>query len=72
MAKKHNYRWEEKLKSSWPMLFGLALVLWLVAYGFASWAIDSGNWLHYVLSIVFIVWGFKEIKRGLMVLFHKG
>ena len=71
MAKKHKYAWEEKLKNSWLMLLGLALVLFAIAYGFSSWAIDSGNWLHYLLAIVFIVWGCKEIKRAVMVLIHK-
>lgn len=57
--------------SSWPMLFGFALVLLAIAYGFASWAIDSGNWIHYLLTIVFLVWAAKEIKRGIRVLLHK-
>lgn len=71
MAKKHKYQWEERLHNSWPLLFGLAFVLLLVAYGFASWAIDSGNLLHYALAIIFIAWSFKEIHRGAKVLFHK-
>lgn len=72
MAKKKSKpAWVTKLQSSWLMLFGLAAVLLLVAYGFASWAIDSGNLLHYALAIIFLAWGIKEITRGVKVLFHK-
>jgi hypothetical protein len=69
--KNQSYKWEEKLKASWPLLFGLAIVSLVIAYGFASWAIDSGNLLHYVLAIAFILLAFKEIKNGIRVLLHK-
>lgn len=71
MPRKNKPEWEKKLQSNWQMLFGLAIVLLAIAYGFASWAIDSGNWVHYLLTIVFLVWAAKEIKRGIKVLLHK-
>jgi hypothetical protein len=69
MPAKNKPEWEKKLQSSWPMLLGLAAVLLLIAYGFISWAIDSGNWLHYLLAIVFLVWAAKEIKRAVVLIF---
>jgi hypothetical protein len=71
MPRKNKPEWEKRFMNSWQMLFCFALVLLLIAYGFASWAIDSGNLLHYLLTIVFLVWAAKEIKRGIKVLLHK-
>jgi hypothetical protein len=45
-----------------------ALVELALAYGFASWAIDSGRIIAYVLSVLFFVGGlrnlFKVFKNG--------
>lgn len=71
MAKNSKPDWEKKLQNSWPMLFGLGFVLLAMAYGFASWAIDSGNLLHYAATIILIIWAAKEFKSGIKLILHK-
>ncbi len=39
------------------------LVEGLLAYVFASWAIDSGSWLHYLLAIIFMVGTVQNVVR---------
>lgn len=38
----------------------IAAVFIGLAYGFASLAIDSGNWLEYAAAILLIWWGVKH------------
>lgn len=35
-----------------------------LAYGFGSWAIDSGSWWHYVLAFVFLIGGIQNLVRA--------
>jgi hypothetical protein len=35
----------------------------LLAYGFASWAIDSGSLWQYALAIIFLVGGLRNFIR---------
>lgn len=60
----------KKNKPNW-LYFLLAAVLLAIAYGFASLAIDKGSFWQYVLTIVFLVWAIKEIKRGVHGLIRK-
>lgn len=48
-------------------LLGLACLL--LAYGFASLAIDSGNWLEYAAAIVLIWFGIKDLIRSVRLIF---
>lgn len=34
------------------------------AYGFASWAIDSGQLFHYALAIGFLLYGLSSLARS--------
>ncbi len=47
-------------------LFGA--IIFMIAYGLASWAIDSGRLTAYFLSIVFFILGVRQligaIKKG--------
>lgn len=71
MATKQSLKARQKQEAAWPVLLGLSLLLILIAYGFASWAIDSGNLLHYGLAILFLVLAAREIKRGVASLRRK-
>lgn len=46
----------------------LGAIIFLIAYGLASWAIDSGRLTAYFLSIVFFILGVRQligaIKKG--------
>ena len=46
-----------------------ALALLLLAYGFASLAIDSGNLLEYAVTIVLLCFGIKYLIRSVRSLF---
>jgi len=41
-----------------------------IAYGFASWAIDTAHTWCYVLTILFLVGGFKNLLQAGRQLFH--
>jgi len=43
------------------LVFGLVELL--IAYGFASWAIDSGSLWQYALAIIFLVGGVRNLIR---------
>ena len=47
----------------------LALAFILLAYGFASLAIDSGNLLEYLAAILLIWWGIKHGYRAVRFAF---
>ena len=49
---------------AWWVRAGLAVALLLLAYGFASLAIDSGSLLEYAAAIVLIWWGAKHGYRA--------
>jgi len=55
----------------WWIRAVLALVFVGLAYGFASWAIDSGAWLTYGLAFFFLVWAFVQLKHGVRYLFPR-
>lgn len=70
-AKNTKPAWEQKMMSNSWLLFGLAIVFLAIAYGFASLAINFGSFWQYALAIIFIVWGLKELKRGIQALRSK-
>ncbi len=48
-----------------PWKHGVAAVIDLViAYGLASWSIDSGRWLAYGLTLLFVGLGINHIVRA--------
>ncbi len=71
VAKKHSQTWQDMVHKNWMTTLGFAFVLFLLAYGGASWAIDNGSLWLYGITLVIIYLGFKELKRGILVLFHK-
>jgi hypothetical protein len=42
----------------------LAVVSIIVAYGFASLAIDSGNWFEYAAAVIFLWMGVKHASHA--------
>jgi hypothetical protein len=51
-------------------LLTFALVELLLAYGAASWAIDSGNILLYIVTIVLVVGGLQNLIKLVISIFH--
>jgi hypothetical protein len=51
-------------------LFGFALVEFLLAYGVASWAIDSGNLLLYGLTVLLIFGAIQNLVKLIGSFFH--
>lgn len=49
---------------TWWVRAVLAVAFLLLAYGFASLAIDSGSLLEYLVTIVLIWWGVKHGYRA--------
>ena len=47
------------------LAFGLVELA--LAYGFSSWAIDSGSLWHYALAIIFLVGGLRNLVH---IFFH--
>lgn len=51
---------EQVLMHQWWVRALIAVAFIGLAYGFASLAIDSGNWLEYVAAILLAWWGVKH------------
>ena len=60
---------QQILLQTWWVRSLLGLACLLLAYGFASLAIDSGNWLEYALAIVLIWFGVKDLIRSVRLIF---
>lgn len=71
MVKKSNKDFLDKVHSNVWSTLGFALVLLLIAYGGASWAIDNGSLWLYGITLAIIYWAFKELKTAIMFLFKK-
>jgi hypothetical protein len=71
MVKNRTAHWERRLMNNSGVFFILAIIFLAIAYGFASLAINYASTWQYVLAIVFLVWGVKEINRGVRSLIHK-
>ena len=56
---------------NWWQTGGLAIVYLAIAYGFASWAINSAHLLTYVGGIVFLVAGIRGLIRAIRLAPHK-
>jgi hypothetical protein len=51
-------------------LLTFGLVELLLAYGAASWAVDSGNFLVYAATIILLVGGLQNLTKLVISLFH--
>jgi len=60
---------QQILMQTWWVRALLAAAFILLAYGFASLAIDSGNLLEYLVTIVLIWWGLKHGYRAVRFAF---
>ncbi|HEX5447651.1 MAG TPA: hypothetical protein VFW90_00390 [Candidatus Saccharimonadales bacterium] len=61
MAKRAVKKTEEQiLMRQWWVRAILAVVFILIAYGFASLAIDSAHFWEYVLAVIFVWFGVKH------------
>lgn len=65
MAKRVSRRSQgELLIHKWWVNLLLAFIGMIAAYGFASWAIDSGNMLAYALTAAAVAWGTNRAFRS--------
>lgn len=55
---------EQVLMNQWWVRGIVAVAFIGLAYGFASLAIDSGNWLEYIAAVVLLWWGVKHAYRS--------
>jgi hypothetical protein len=60
---------QQMMMRSWWIRGLLALAFLLLAYGFASLAIDSGNWLEYAITIVLVWFGVKDLFLSVRLIF---
>lgn len=65
--KSHN----ELLIHKWWVNLAVGLIFLAAAYGFASLAINSGNLLEYLLTAIFLIWGFARLVRGVRSFFDR-
>ncbi|HET6864256.1 MAG TPA: hypothetical protein VFH37_03625 [Candidatus Saccharimonadales bacterium] len=49
----------------------LAIAMLLLAYGFASLAINSGNWLEYIITIILVWFGIKDLLLSVRLVFSR-
>ena len=56
--------------NGWQLGIG-GIVFLAIAYGFASWAINTGSLWLYALTILFLVAGIKAIVRAAKSLFKQ-
>jgi uncharacterized membrane protein HdeD (DUF308 family) len=54
----------EQIFESRPVRITFGLCSIFLAYVFASWAIDSGSLLDYVIAFLFLVVGARELIEG--------
>jgi type VI protein secretion system component VasF len=70
MARRVSRRTHQQiLMQTWWLRALLAVAFILLAYGFASLAIDSGNLLEYLAAILLIWWGVKHGYRAVRFAF---
>lgn len=62
---------EQVLMHQWWVRAVIAVVFIALAYGFASLAIDSGNWLEYIAAILLLWWGVKHALRAVRFVFAR-
>ena len=60
---------QQVMLQTWWVRGLLGLALLLLAYGFVSLAIDSGNWLEYAVTIVLVWFGVKDLIRSVRLIF---
>lgn len=60
---------QQQMMRTWWIRGLLGIALLLLAYGFASLAIDSGSWLEYAVTIIFVWFGVKDIFLSVRLIF---
>jgi hypothetical protein len=58
------HKWKQTRKG----LLIAAVVELTLAYGFATWAIDSGNLWLYLLTAIFLVGGLKDAAKAMLAI----
>jgi hypothetical protein len=72
MAKRVNKRtYGPAVMNQWWGRALVALVFIVLAYGFASLAINSGNLLEYLITLVLLWWAVKHAVRAIRFVFAR-
>ena len=62
---------QQMMMRTWWVRGLLAIAMLLLAYGFASLAIDSGNWLEYIITIILVWFGIKDLLLSVRLVFSR-
>lgn len=62
---------EQKLLRVWWVCALLAVVFLGLSYGFVSLAIDSGNFLQWMIGFFFFGWAFVQLVRSVRFAFDR-
>ena len=60
---------QQLMLRTWWVRGLLGVVFLLIAYGFASLAIDSGNWLEYAVTLILVWFGIKDLLLSVRLIF---
>lgn len=62
---------KQRTLNQWWVRLGLSAVFLVLAYVFASLAIDSGSIFQYAVAIVLVYWAFAHAIRGIRFAFAR-
>lgn len=57
--------------ATWYVQLLAGVVSATIAYGFGSWAVDSGKIMAYVLALVFLIFSINRLAAGVKTIFGK-
>jgi hypothetical protein len=63
--------YQNSIGDYWYKRLGLAALLILVAYGLASWAINNGSLLLYVITIVLTYFAIGNIVKAVRLILYR-
>lgn len=61
----------KKLLTKWYVNLAAALAALALAYGFASWAIDTAKTVAYLLTVVFLIVSIKYLRASFRIVLKK-
>ena len=62
---------QQIMLQAWWVRFLIGVAFLLLAYAFASLAIDSGSWLEYIVTVVFVWFGIRDVLLGIRLIFSR-
>lgn len=62
---------QPKVMSTWWVRALFAVIFLSLAYGFVSWAVDSGSMLHWALGLFFLGWAISDVIHSIRFAFDR-